>query len=153
MQKVEEILNFCQISDTLGTSGQPAAGQFPAIREAGYEVVINLALTTSSNAVPGEAEIVTALGMEHVHIPVIWESPTPADLDRFFEAMDRTQGRRVFVHCAMNMRVSAFVLLYRVIRQGLPPETAREAMLTIWEPNPTWARFIEEALERLGARG
>lgn len=142
------ILNFVRISDRLGTAGQPTAGQFEAIREAGYEVVINLALSTSTNALADEAQTVTALGMEYLHIPVIWESPTQADLDRFFEAIDRRQGRLVFVHCAMNMLVSAFVLLYRVIRQGLPLETAREAMLQIWEPDPTWAEFIAKALDR-----
>jgi protein tyrosine phosphatase (PTP) superfamily phosphohydrolase (DUF442 family) len=147
---VKTILNFLEISDTLGTAGQPAAGQFAAIREAGYEVVINLAMPASSNAVADEAERVRALGMEYVPIPVVWESPQPEDLDAFFKAMDRHAGQRVFVHCAMNMRVSAFVLLYRVIRQGVPLEVAREAMRKIWEPNETWARFIGEALGRNG---
>lgn len=143
---VEAIVNFYRISERLGTAGQPTAEQLATVRESGYEVVINLALPTSTNALPDEADIVAGLGMEYVPIPVVWERPTAADLDRFFEAMDRYRDRRVFVHCALNMRVSAFVLLYRVIRQGVPVDTAREAMLRIWQPNETWERFIEEGL-------
>jgi hypothetical protein len=41
------ILHFLPISARIGTAGQPTAAQFALIREAGYDVVINLALPTS----------------------------------------------------------------------------------------------------------
>jgi protein tyrosine phosphatase (PTP) superfamily phosphohydrolase (DUF442 family) len=84
--------------------------------------------------------------MDYVHIPVVWENPTLEDLERFFTAMDALQGQKVFVHCILNMRVSCFVYLYRVIRQGVPEPRAREAMRKIWEPDVTWQAFIDEAL-------
>jgi hypothetical protein len=46
------------------------------------------------------------------------------------------------------MRVSAFVMLYRVLRQGVPLDAARTTMARIWEPNPVWHQFIQEALVR-----
>ena len=145
---LHKIRNYLRISGTLATAGQPAPEQLAAIRNAGYQVVINLAMPTSAGALPNEAQLVAALGMDYVHIPVAWESPTAADLEHFFAAMASYQGRQVFVHCAMNMRVSAFVLLYRVIRQGVPLETAREALSRIWEPDSTWQRFIDDSLGR-----
>jgi protein tyrosine phosphatase (PTP) superfamily phosphohydrolase (DUF442 family) len=152
-RQVREILDFLQVSDAVGTGGQPTKEQFSGIKAAGYEVVVNLAMPNSPEALADEAELVTRQGMVYVHIPVVWEAPTAGDLERFFVVMDRYQGKKVFVHCMVNKRVSAFVLLYRVIRQGVPLETAREALRKIWEPNPVWQSFIDESLARHGASG
>jgi protein tyrosine phosphatase (PTP) superfamily phosphohydrolase (DUF442 family) len=143
------ITNYLPISDTLGTAGQPTAYQFAAIRAAGYEVVINLALSTSTNALLNEGDLVAAQGMAYVHIPVVWESPTATDLERFFAAMAQHRGRKVFVHCALNMRVSCFVFLYRVLRLGVPAETAWLDVLAIWEPDEVWQRFVDEMWDLL----
>ena len=118
LQAINGILNYLRISGTLGTAGQPDPGQFTAIRAAGYEAVINLAMPDYTNALTDERELVVAQGMSYIHIPVVWEEPTTQDLELFFGAMDELAGRKVFVHCALNYRVTCFVLLYRVIRQG-----------------------------------
>jgi protein tyrosine phosphatase (PTP) superfamily phosphohydrolase (DUF442 family) len=144
-------LNTLRISDTIGTAGQPTPEQFAAIRAANYQVVVNLAVADSPNALANEEELVTAQGMTYIHIPVVWEAPTAEDLDRFFTVMDRNRGRKVFVHCALNMRVSCFVFLYRVLRLSEPAEEAWQDVLTIWEPNEVWQRFADEALsQRVG---
>lgn len=142
------IYNMLPITDHLGTSGQPTSAQIAAIKEAGYEVIINLATGTTARDLPNEAAVVAAQGMDYIHIPVVWEHPTAADLERFFEAMDTTQDKKRFVHCIANMRVSAFVFLYRVLRQGMPIEEARASMARIWQPNPIWQQFIDGALAR-----
>jgi protein tyrosine phosphatase (PTP) superfamily phosphohydrolase (DUF442 family) len=141
--QLEEIYNFVQISETIATAGQPTAEQFAAIQAAGYETIVNLALPTSTNAIANEQEIVEAQGMEYVHIPVSWEEPAVEDVDRFFSLLQQNANRKVFVHCAMNMRVSAFVYLYRTIQQQVSEETARSALQQIWTPNETWQAFIQ----------
>lgn len=145
---VDRILNFRKISDRIGTAGQPAADQFADIKAAGYDVVINLAMPDSTHAIPNEADLVAAQGMEYIHIPVVWEEPTEQDLQKFFEALARTEGQRVFVHCAMNWRVSAFMFLHQVIEQRVHTETARRGLEQIWQPNATWEAFLAQALER-----
>ena len=140
------IYNMLSLADNLGTSGQPTSAQLAAIKEAGYEVVINLATGTTPRDLPNEAEMVAAQGMEYIDIPVLWDSPTEADLARFFEVMDATKDKKRFVHCIANMRVSAFMFLYRVLRQGMPLEEARATMRQIWEPNAIWHKFIDAAL-------
>ena len=47
---LENIYNYLKISDKIATAGQPSVEQFSYIKEAGYQVVINLALKDSSNA-------------------------------------------------------------------------------------------------------
>ena len=140
------IYNMLPLAEDLGTSGQPTSAQLGAIKAAGYEVVINLATGQTPRDLPNEADVVAAQGMEYVHIPVVWDNPTEADLARFFEAMDATQHKKRFVHCIANMRVSAFVFLYRVLRQGMPMDEARATMAKIWQPNPIWQQFITAAL-------
>ena len=78
-----EITNFCAISERLGTAGQPSEDQFRTLRDAGFEVIINLALPTSCNAMADEGAIVTGLGMSYVHIPVDFTAPTSEDLCAF----------------------------------------------------------------------
>ena len=140
------IRNYLAISPTLATAGQPTPQQFEAVAQAGYTVVVNLALSTSDHAIANEAELVSSLGMTHFHIPVVWEAPTPADLAIFFKVMEKNQDRSVFVHCALNMRVSAFVYLYRVLRLGVDSSVALADLHRIWQPNPTWQAFIDNAL-------
>src|SRR4051812_3258881 len=114
---LSEIYNFRAIGERLGTAGQPAESQFRTVREAGFDVVINLALPTSDNALAHEGSIVTGLGMSYVHIPVDFKTPTPTDFQTFCGMMAAFDAQRVLVHCAANKRVSAFVFLYRVLHQ------------------------------------
>lgn len=144
--KLSDIFHFQATTETLGTAGQPTAAQFEAVKDAGYEVVINLAMGNTRRDLANEPQLMSELGLDYVHIPVEFEQPTAADLDEFFEAMDANQGKKCFVHCIANARVSAFVMLYRVLRQGVPLEEARAQMLQIWTPNETWQAFIDETL-------
>jgi protein tyrosine phosphatase (PTP) superfamily phosphohydrolase (DUF442 family) len=148
--RVEDILNYIEISDTIGTAGQPTAAQFAAIKAAGYDIVVNLAMPDSSHALPNERQLVTSQGMLYVHIPVVWERPTAQNLEQFFDVMARSRGKKVFVHCVLNMRVSVFVYLYRVIWLGISQEGAREDLFRIWQPNATWQRFLDGSLAEYG---
>ncbi len=108
--------------------------------------MINLALQDAEGAPPDERRTVEELGMTYEHIPVVWQHPTPADLEAFFAAMDRHAGRVLYVHSAANLRVSAFMLLYRVKRLGWRLEDALPDLQAIWQPNETWQAFIDAAL-------
>ena len=144
---IAAILNYLPLSPLIGTAGQPTGDQLAALRQAGYDVVINLATPASSNAQPDEASLVTALGMTYVPIPVVWQRPTLEDLSAFFAALDSLPDRKLFIHCALNYRVSTFMYLYRVIRLGVPHETAVWEMLSIWEPDEIWSQLIADAFE------
>jgi len=143
---LKSITNFLPIHENLGTAGQPEPEQFALIKQAGYELVINLVPPSSPESLPDEDALVAEAGLDYVHIPVIWTEPTRHDLDLFFAALEQSRSRKVFVHCVLNFRVSAFVFLYRVLIDGVPPETARQTMLQVWEPNPTWQQFIDQCL-------
>jgi protein tyrosine phosphatase (PTP) superfamily phosphohydrolase (DUF442 family) len=148
--ELSEIYHFLPISDNLATGGMPTEEQFTLLQAAGYQTVINLAIPNQAHATPNEDEIVTALGMEYISIPVVWNNPTATDLDRAFDAFDANADKKLFVHCMANYRVSAFIYLYRVLRLGVPPAEAEAQLHQIWQPNEIWARFIEQGLAARG---
>jgi len=146
------IYNYRQAAPDLGTSGQPREDELQAIADADYEVIVNLALHDDPRySLKDEASSVRALGLEYIHIPVQFDSPRESDLVSFFEAMEHHKGRRVWVHCAANMRVSAFLGLYWRIREGWPEHRAFALLREIWEPNAVWAEFIGSQLVKANA--
>ncbi len=150
-QQVEDIYNFLALSDAIGTAGQPLEEQFSAMKNAGYQVVINLALATSPNALPHEREIVEQHGMEYIHIPVLWESPRVEEAFQFFDAMKAHAGKKIFVHCAANKRVSAFLYLYRTLHLGITREEATRDLHQLWIPNDRWNTFMNQVTEHHSA--
>jgi protein tyrosine phosphatase (PTP) superfamily phosphohydrolase (DUF442 family) len=143
VDKIADIVNFLQLSDRLATSGQPTIDQYPAIAAAGYQVVINLALIDSPSALADELTIASNLGLEYIHLPVIWTEPTLADFQEFMNIMAKYSTQKVFVHCAANKRVSAFLYLYRQLVEGIDELTAYQDLVKIWIPNPIWQDFID----------
>jgi len=146
----EEIHNFLALSETLFTGGMPKAEQLTDAAQRGVDVVINLAPHDVPDALPNETELVTSLGMQYINLPVNWNTPTKEGLDRFMDAMDESQGKKVLVHCEANFRASAFVSMYRILREDWSPEDALEVMHKIWDEDayPVWKMFIEDTLKR-----
>ncbi len=150
MKKLEDIYNFVQLSARIATAGQPTINQYPAIANAGYQTVINLALKESPNALPDEDAIATNLGLEYIHIPVLWEAPTLDNFQEFATVMKAHEDKKIFVHCAANMRVSAFMYLYRQMFDRVNEETARADLAKIWQPNEIWQNFIDSMTNAQG---
>ncbi|WP_295621368.1 protein tyrosine phosphatase family protein [Chamaesiphon sp. GL140_3_metabinner_50] len=140
--QIENITNFLQIYDRLATAGQPTVEQYSAIVSAGYRVVVNLALNDSPNALADEASLARQLGLEYIQIPVEWNAPTIEDFQAFRTVMDAHSADKIFVHCAANKRVSAFVYLYRIC-QGVEEPSAHQDLTKIWTLNEIWAKFID----------
>jgi hypothetical protein len=103
-------------------------------------------LPSSTVALKGEAELVTGLGLNYIHLPVTWEAPEVAQLRRFFLILQSFNEEPTWVHCARNMRVSAFVFLYRRLCLGESQEASSHPLREVWEPNPIWQDFISQAL-------
>ena len=151
--ELKEIVNYIQATPRVATSGQPTEAQFSAIAESGYEVVINLAMPDSDNALEDEAAVTSALGMTYAPIPVPWDAPQRAHLAEFAETMRRHADKKVWVHCAMNYRVSAFMYHYLQHVEGRSAAEARNHIIEQWEPHldDAWRAIIEMDSEALFA--
>jgi protein tyrosine phosphatase (PTP) superfamily phosphohydrolase (DUF442 family) len=139
-----DAVNKYKVYDWLWSSGQLSEADIHNLPGLGIEVVINLALPTSTTALDNEASLVTGLGMAYVHLPVVWEQPKVEQFEQFAGVMGAFKGKRIWVHCAMNMRVSAFIYLYRKLVLGENEEDAAYPMRAIWQPDDTWQKFIDD---------
>lgn len=144
-----DAVNTYKVFDWLWASGQLSEVDINELPGFGFDTVINLATPTSNNALRNEAELVTSLHLNYVQIPVEWELP---EVDQFFlwtKLMQALDGHKVWVHCIMNMRVSAFIYLYRKFFMNETEEQARSLMDKIWTPNDIWQDYIEEISKQL----
>ena len=149
MVRITEIYNFRAIEDALSTSGQPTEAQLRTAAAEGYEVIINLALHDDPRySLPDETSLVEGLGMVYVHIPVQFDAPREDDLFTFFQAMGKYKDKKIHIHCAANMRVTAFLGLYRTVKQGQIEVDAFETMRSVWKPNDVWSAFITSMLDK-----
>ena len=148
---LERIRAYVEISDRVSTAGQIGYDQIEAIKEAGFDAVVNLAPSHEPRN-GREGFLVVEQGMTYMHIPVNWQHPSQRDLALFFDFMDANRDRKVFVHCFANMRVSVFVYLYRTLRLSETKEAAWKDVLRVWDPNEAeqWKQFIEEAQKEAG---
>ncbi len=138
----ENILNYIKINENISTSGQPSPAQFEVIAKHGFASVLNLAMPDSTNALPDEGGFVTEQGMNYFHIPVPFDAPTVEHLRLFINLVKILADEKVWVHCALNYRVSAFMYHYQRSVLNIPVEK-RVAMLQSWEPDSVWAEFLK----------
>lgn len=151
LARIEDAKNFRKSDERILTCGQPSEEQLAAARAGGITVVINLALHDDPRySLADERGTVEALGMTYRHIPVPFDRPAESDLLAFFEAMDEFKAEKVLVHCAANYRVTAFLGLYRRLRQDWPADRSFELMGTVWTPNEVWAEFLRSMLVKYG---
>ena len=142
--------NRVDISPALITSGQPTKAFLETLKDQGVEAVVYLAPPTVGDALADEPRIVGKQGLLFVNIPIVWEKPTPQDFQAFTRVMQALAGRKVYVHCQMNLRASSMVFLHRVITLKEPPDKAWESVQRAWVPNATWKKYILATLKANG---
>ncbi|BES73349.1 protein tyrosine phosphatase family protein [Marinobacter nanhaiticus D15-8W] len=151
---METIRNFVQLTDRIGTAGQPTPEQFSLIAENGYSWVINLAMPDHADALVNEGELVTREGMGYLHIPVPFKSPAPVHVRQFCRLLksllDEEPHQKVFVHCIMNYRISAFMFHYFTKVEGRDPALSRSPMFESWTPDPVWSDLLEWDADKIG---
>ena len=146
---MKEILNYIKINEFITTSGQPMIEEFELIKNEKFEVVINLSVFTSSNAIKNEDEIVTNLGMCYFHIPVDFENPKIEDLKKFINILQAFKNNKVWIHCSKNYRVSAFMYVYHKYILRTPFEKIDISIFELWSPNHTWQNLMKISYEEL----
>ncbi len=135
---MERIRNFVQLTENFGTAGQPMANQFTIIAANGYQHVINLGMPDHPDALANEGELVSALGMNYIHIPVPFDNPTPDHVRLFCNLLAQIKHEKVFIHCIMNYRVSAFMFHYLDKVENCDETNSRSIMFQKWTMEPVW---------------
>lgn len=128
-----DIVNYYLVSKNIASSGQSASDQFESIANAGYDVVFNLAMPDHEKSIANEGSIVTSLGMSYIHVPVPFDAPNEDHYTYFAASMDSLKHKKVWLHCIVNARVSAF-LFRNLQEQGYSALEAKTPNLEHWLP-------------------
>jgi len=146
VENMNNILNYIKVNEQIATSGQPTKKQFKKIAKKGYDVVINLAMH-NRGAIKEEDKIVSKNGMLYIHIPIVWESPDLKRLKLFLKLLESLQndGKKVFIHCIKNYRVSVFILKYK--QYILKEKDAKFIAPKEYNPNRVWREIINADIE------
>jgi protein tyrosine phosphatase (PTP) superfamily phosphohydrolase (DUF442 family) len=148
--ELSDISNFREYSPGFASSGQPTQEQIELLKSEGFERIIYIAFSDSGKAIANEDVLVKELGMEYVHIPVIWDKPAASDFYAFADVMLRYPDKKSLLHCQVNYRASAFSFLYRILYQDVSVAEAKADMNTVWQPDETWRDLIFSILEENG---
>jgi protein tyrosine phosphatase (PTP) superfamily phosphohydrolase (DUF442 family) len=146
-----EIRNFVAVNDWLATAGQPSEAELADVAASGFAVVVNLGLLDPRYCLADEAGTTARLGLAYHHVPVDFKAPRVEDFVRFEQVMTEAAGKRIFVHCAANYRVSCFIALYGERHLGWSSERALAHVHTVWAPDETWRDFMRTARSELAS--
>ncbi len=124
-EQAQPIRNFLKINEEFCTGGQPRLEQLEALKQSGVKAIINLR-TPGEHRADEEQAMADKLGLKYFNIPVVYRDPKDEQVTEFLRLTDDRANRPVFIHCTAAIRVGAFWLIRRVMRDGWSFEKAQE---------------------------
>lgn len=124
-QEVPPIRNFLKVNDQFCTGAQPRPEHLAKLKADGVKAIINLRQPSEHRAEEEEAEA-KKVGLQYFNIPVVYGNPKDEQVDEFLKITDDPENRPAFIHCAAAIRVGAFWMIRRVLRDGWTIEKAEE---------------------------
>lgn len=119
------IFNFTRVSDQYCTGGQPKLEALEKLKSEGVKSIINLRTPGEHRAADEEAKA-KEVGLKYFNIPVVYRDPKEEQATEFLKLTDDPANRPVFIHCTAAIRVGAFWMIRRVLRDGWTVEAAEE---------------------------
>ena len=143
-----DIRQFLQVTPEFCTGGQPRPTHFAELKARGVRTVLNLR-TPGEHRAEEEKAAVEQAGLRYFNIPVVYREPTDAQVDEFLKITDDPANRPMFIHCTAAVRVGAFWLIRRVVRDGMTWDAALTEARTVGLVNaPHLEEFARGYLER-----
>ena len=122
---LSSIRNFLRVNKEFCTGGQPRLEHLQQLKAEGVKAIINLRQPSEHRAAEEEAKA-KELGLRYFNIPVAFGDPKDEEVDEFLKITDDPENRPAFIHCAGGIRVGAFWMIRRVLRDGWKIEDAEK---------------------------
>jgi uncharacterized protein (TIGR01244 family) len=146
--EVPPIRNFVRVNKEFCTGGQPRLEHLQKLKDEGVKAIINLRPTSEHRAAEEEAKA-KELGLRYFNIPVVFGAPKDEQATEFLRITDDSANRPAFIHCASAIRVGAFWMIRRVLRDGWIVEAAEEEAKKIGlKESPHLNEFARRYIER-----
>src|SRR5215207_9623947 len=143
-----EIRNFLRVNKDFCTGGQPKLEHLEKLKADGVKAIINLRPPSEHRAADEEAKA-KELGLRYFNIPVAYGNPNEAQVVEFLQITDDPDNRPAFIHCTAAIRVGAFWMIRRVLRDGWKIEDAEaEAQKVGLREAPHLNEFARKYIEK-----
>jgi uncharacterized protein (TIGR01244 family) len=142
------IRNFLRVSEDFCTGAQPRVEHLKQLKDEGIRAVINLRQPGEHRAAEEEAAAKEA-GLRYFNIPVAFGDPKEEQATEFLKITDDKENRPAFIHCTAAIRVGAFWMIRRVLRDGWSIEKAEaEAEKVGLRDSPHLNEFARRYIEK-----
>ena len=147
-QDVPPIRNFIRVNDQFCTGAQPRLEHLEMVKKDGVRAIINLRQRSEHRAAEEEAKA-KELGLRYFNIPVAFGDPKDEQVTEFLRITDDPENRPAFIHCAAGIRVGAFWMIRRVLRDGWTVDAAaKEAEQIGLRESPHLNEFARAYIEK-----
>ncbi|HEX5704490.1 MAG TPA: protein tyrosine phosphatase family protein [Pyrinomonadaceae bacterium] len=147
-QETPPIRNFVRVNKEFCTGGQPRLEHLQQLKDEGVKSIINLRVASEHRAAEEESKA-KELGLRYFNIPVVFGEPKDEQVAEFLKITDDPENRPAFIHCTSAIRVGAFWLIRRVLRDGWTVEAAEEEAKKIGlKESPHLNEFARRYIER-----
>jgi outer membrane protein assembly factor BamB len=142
------IRNFLRVNEQFCTGAQPRLEHLEKLKADGVKAIINLRRPSEHRAAEEEAKA-KELGLRYFNIPVAFGDPKEEQATEFLKITDDPANRPAFIHCAAAIRVGAFWMIRRVLRDGWKIEDAEaEAQKIGLRESPHLNEFARKYIEK-----
>ncbi len=147
-QEPAPIRNFLRVNKDFCTGGQPRMEHLQALKAEGVKAIINLRTPGEHRAAEEEAKA-KELGLRYFNIPVVFGEPKEEQVTEFLKITDDKDNRPAFIHCTAAIRVGAFWMIRRALRDGWTIEDAeKEAEKVGLRESPHLNEFARRYIEK-----
>jgi uncharacterized protein (TIGR01244 family) len=147
-QDIPPIRNFLRINAEFCTGGQPRLEHLQQLKADGVKAIINLRPPSEHRADEEEARA-KELGLRYFNIPVVFADPKDDQATEFLKILDDPANRPAFIHCTSAIRVGAFWMIRRVLRDGWTVDAAEEEAKKVGlKESPHLNQFARQYIER-----
>lgn len=147
-QDVPPIRNFVRVNEQFCTGGQPRLEHLQQLKAEGVKAIINLRPPAEHRAAEEEAKA-KELGLRYFNIPFVFGEPKDEQATEFLKITDDPANRPAFIHCAAGIRVGAFWMIRRVLRDGWTVAAAEEEAKKIGlKESPHLVEFAKRYIEQ-----
>src|SRR6185503_12613441 len=145
---VQSIRNYLHVNDQFCTGGQPRLEHLEMLKKEGVKAIINLRQPSEHRAAEEEAKA-KEVGLRYFNIPVVFTDPKDEQVTEFLKITDDPENRPAFIHCTAAIRVGAFWMIRRVLRDGFTVEAAeKEAEKVGLVESPHLNEFARKYIEK-----
>lgn len=141
-ETVDGITNFHRLETTVACTGAIKATAVPEIKKYGFVSIINLRQPTEDGAdIEGEAAAAKAVDLRYYSIPFNANSPDPAAVDKFLDAITTKGSDPAFIHCAGGGRAATMWFIKRMVIDHWDADRAAKEAEELGMTSPTLKQF------------